>query len=73
MIYIVRHGQTAWNLKKRKQGRKDSPLTLLGIEQARKTAITLQNKIPNICEFKVVISHELLNNLESSDFLYKLN
>ena len=24
-------------------------------------------------KFKVEISHELLNNLESSDFLYKLN
>ncbi len=56
MIYIVRHGQTAWNLKKRKQGRKDSPLTLFGIEQAKKTAIALQNEISNIGEFKIVIS-----------------
>jgi broad specificity phosphatase PhoE len=33
MIIIVRHGETIWNLEKRKQGRKDSPLTLRGINQ----------------------------------------
>lgn len=33
MIILVRHGQTVWNLEDRKQGRKDSPLTLQGIEQ----------------------------------------
>lgn len=34
MIYIVRHGQTEQNLKKRLQGRSDFPLTELGREQA---------------------------------------
>ena len=34
MIYIVRHGQTEQNLKKRMQGRSDFPLTELGREQA---------------------------------------
>ncbi len=35
MIYIVRHGQTEQNLKKRMQGRSDFPLTELGREQAQ--------------------------------------
>lgn len=34
MIYIVRHGQTLWNNEERKQGQKDSPLTVKGIRQA---------------------------------------
>ncbi|MBQ4459370.1 MAG: histidine phosphatase family protein [Clostridia bacterium] len=34
MIYIVRHGQTEQNLKKKLQGRSDYPLTELGREQA---------------------------------------
>lgn len=33
-ILLVRHGQTHWNRQKRIQGHGDSPLTLLGIDQA---------------------------------------
>lgn len=34
-LYLMRHGQTAFNLAHRVQGRCDSPLTPLGVEQAR--------------------------------------
>ena len=34
-IYFVRHGQTVWNVEKRFQGLSDSPLTELGIIQAK--------------------------------------
>lgn len=33
-IYLVRHGETQWNVTGRFQGRLDSPLTALGIAQA---------------------------------------
>lgn len=56
MIYIVRHGQTEWNLQSRKQGRKDSPLTLKGIKQAQEIAAILENDIQDFSKFKVVIS-----------------
>lgn len=34
-LYIVRHGQTEWNVEHRMQGHQDSPLTELGIKQAK--------------------------------------
>ena len=34
-IYFVRHGQTIWNVEKRFQGLSESPLTELGITQAK--------------------------------------
>ena len=35
MIYVIRHGQTEFNRQDRFQGRVDSPLTALGVAQAR--------------------------------------
>jgi broad specificity phosphatase PhoE len=35
MIYLIRHGQTEFNREDRVQGRVDSPLTDLGVAQAR--------------------------------------
>lgn len=34
-FYIIRHGQTEWNLKNKLQGHKDSPLTEIGIKIAQ--------------------------------------
>ena len=35
-LYLVRHGQTSWNLEGRTQGNKNSSLTSLGVQQAKK-------------------------------------
>ncbi len=40
-IYIARHGETEWNVEKRMQGQKDSPLT----EQGRKQAELLREHL----------------------------
>jgi len=40
-IYLTRHGQTEWNVEKKLQGHKDSPLTELGILHAQWLASSL--------------------------------
>ena len=45
MIYLVRHGQTDFNLERRHHGQIDSPLTELGREQARRAGEMLTTLI----------------------------
>jgi broad specificity phosphatase PhoE len=40
-VYLIRHGQTVWNLERRYQGHLDSPLTELGRDQMRRLAAVL--------------------------------
>ncbi|CAG7614148.1 phosphoglycerate mutase GpmB [Paenibacillus solanacearum] len=42
-LYFVRHGQTEWNTQHRMQGRKDSPLTPLGVRQAEQLGEALRD------------------------------
>lgn len=53
-LYLLRHGQTEFNVKKLVQGRCDSPLTGLGRQQARVAAAWL--KAHNVVHDKVVSS-----------------
>lgn len=43
IVYITRHGQTEWNIVKRLQGRKNSPLTQSGIDRAEELAKRLDS------------------------------
>jgi broad specificity phosphatase PhoE len=43
LIYLVRHGETAWNRKKRLQGQTDIPLNGYGEELAQETAKALKS------------------------------
>ena len=53
-IYIVRHGQTVWNIEKRLQGRSDIPLTQKGIDLAVETGENLKDT-----EFDIIYSSPL--------------
>ncbi len=41
-LYVIRHGQTQWNLEQRYQGQQDAPLTNLGRRQAQAVARRLK-------------------------------
>lgn len=45
-LYLVRHGQTEFNLARRYQGALDSPLTALGVEQAGRMGELLATLVP---------------------------
>jgi 2,3-bisphosphoglycerate-dependent phosphoglycerate mutase len=42
-ILVVRHGETEWNQQGRMQGQQDSPLTPLGLQQARQVGRRLRD------------------------------
>ena len=45
-IYVLRHGETEWNLAERLQGHLDSPLTARGLAQARAQGEILARVLP---------------------------
>ena len=49
MTYLIRHGQTDWNLFKRANGRTDTFLNKTGLEQAKLKAVELKNIQFDIC------------------------
>lgn len=55
MIYIIRHGQTDWNVEGRYAGRIDIPLNKTGINSAKKLKEKFKNK-----RIDVVISSPLI-------------
>lgn len=64
MIYIVRHGQTDWNVEGRYQGRLDVELNDKGIEQAQK----IQEKLSNV-KFDKVFSSPLKRALKTAQII----
>lgn len=66
MIYIIRHGETKYNVEKRYAGRIDVPLNENGIIQAKET----REKLKNI-KFDIVISSPLQRALETAKIITK--
>lgn len=66
MIYIVRHGQTDWNVCHRYQGRQDIELNEKGIVQAKEIAEKLKT-----VEFYKVFSSPLKRAYQTAKEIYK--
>ena len=64
MIYIVRHGQTDWNLEHRIQGHMDIPLN----DNGRRDAKRAKEELKDI-EFDVVFSSPLSRALETAQII----
>lgn len=57
-LYLMRHGQTMFNLRGKVQGASDSPLTSLGISQAKQNLV---NILTNIIFHLEIYIHLALN------------
>ncbi len=63
-LYIVRHGETVWNVQKLLQGQKDSRLTEKGIEQAQDLAKKFKTM-----SFDAIFSSDLLRAKRTAEIL----
>ena len=67
-LYIVRHGQTEWNVLEKFQGQLNSPLTEEGIEKVGKTGKELKN-----VEFKAVYTSKLRRTIRTAEIILEKN
>ncbi|MBN2389270.1 MAG: histidine phosphatase family protein [Anaerolineae bacterium] len=56
IIYLVRHGETIWNLEGRRQGHLDSPLTDRGYAQANAVAQWLSRELTDRKDVRIISS-----------------
>jgi len=67
-LYIVRHGETEWNVIKRLQGQLNTPLTEKGMEKLRETGKKLENVL-----FDEVYTSELGRTVASAEIILNEN
>ncbi len=65
-LYLVRHGQTEWNIEGRMQGQKDSSLTAVGISQAEAMGLRLKS-----VNFAAAFSSDLLRAYRTAQIIAK--
>lgn len=64
ILYLMRHGQTDWNVNARVQGWNDTALNPKGIEQAKSAADKLKNE-----DIQVIYASDLKRARKSADFI----
>lgn len=65
-LYVVRHGQTNWNIEHRLQGTSDIPLNDTGIKQAQNLAETFKN-----IDFDFIFSSPLQRAYDTASIINK--
>lgn len=65
-LYLIRHGQTDWNLQGRFQGREDIPLNENGIRQAEQCGMALRGET-----YDAIISSPLLRAKKTAEIIAK--
>ncbi len=66
MLYVIRHGETNWNLKDKIQGRVDIPLNEYGIQEANISKILLYQT-----SFYKIISSPLVRAKKTAEIISK--
>ena len=67
-LYIVRHGQTEWNVLEKFQGQLNSPLTPEGIEKVKETAKELKN-----IKFKASYTSQMGRTIATAEMILENN
>ena len=63
-IYLLRHGETDWNIEKRFQGRRDIPMNANGVQQIERSAQVLASLIPDV---DVILSSPLVRAKKTAE------
>lgn len=66
-IYVVRHGQTDYNVKNIYQGQNDIPLNVVGIQQAEQTS----KKFSNI-KIDAILVSPLIRTRQTAEYISKM-
>ena len=69
MLYLVRHGETAFNKTNRLRGRSDVPLSALGVKQVKAAASLLLNKK---VQARKIVSSSLVRAKQTAAILGKV-
>ena len=76
-VTMIRHGETNWNVAMRLQGKKDSDLTLKGIQQAELVAKALSHRTFDIFissdQGRAIKTAEIINKYHSLDLILNKN
>lgn len=64
IIYFIRHGETEWNKKKIVQGHRDSPLTIKGLNNAKKLGKFLCDK-----NIEIIYSSDLGRCIQTGEII----